>query len=172
MEIFAETDRLILREIVASDVGDFFEMERQPAVHTYLFSEAANNKDQIMEGINFIRNQYKENGIGRWAVIEKASSKFVGWSGMKLVTTPTNNFTNFHDIGYRLHPNSWGKGYATESAMAAIEYAKHTMKLDSIYGITDKNNIASKTVLEKVGLVFQNEFIENDTALLWYSLKL
>jgi [ribosomal protein S5]-alanine N-acetyltransferase len=168
MAIIAETQNLILREIEHSDLDAFYEMERHAEVHHYLFSEAATNKEDIEKAIVYIRSQYDQNGIGRWAVIEKLSEKFIGWSGIKFVTDAVDDRRNFYDIGYRLHPYFWNKGYATESALFGMHYAENVMNLDGIYGIADKNNLASRRVLEKIGLEFQNEFIENDTTLCWY----
>lgn len=59
--------------------------------------------------IDSIRRQYIENGIGRWAVIDKESNNFVGWSGLKLITAKINNHQNFYDLGYRLIKRYWGR---------------------------------------------------------------
>ena len=69
MKIFAETERLLLREIQLTDVAGFFELDSDPEVHRYLGSAPVQNNQQIVEAIQFIRNQYINNGIGRWAVI-------------------------------------------------------------------------------------------------------
>lgn len=66
---------------------------------------------------------------------------------------------NFHDVGYRLIPRYWGKGYATESAKAAIEYGFEQMGLKEIIGTCNEENKASRRALEKCGLKFIEQFI-------------
>lgn len=158
MKYFIETERLILREFRESDVEDFFEMDSNTAVHIYLGNNPIKTMDEARNGIANIIQQYVDNGIGRWATIEKASGNFIGWSGLKFMTTEVNNHINFYDVGYRLIPKFWGKGYATESAKAAIEYGFNEMKLSVIYGTVNIDNKASRNVLEKCGLKFIEKF--------------
>lgn len=62
--------------------------------------------DEAPKVIQFIRQQYADYGIGRWAVIEKDSGCFIGWSGLKFITEAENNRIHFYDVGYRSHSNS------------------------------------------------------------------
>jgi ribosomal-protein-alanine N-acetyltransferase len=152
MEIFAETKRLILREILPSDEEKLFELDSDPEVHTYLGNTPVTNIEQIREVIKFIRQQYIDNGIGRWAIIEKNTNQFIGWAGLKLVKELTNNHNNFYDVGYRFIKKYWGQGFASESAKASLDYGFSKLTPDSIYAMADVNNLASKKVLEKSGL--------------------
>ncbi len=81
MKIFAETDRLILRELLPTDVAGMFEMDSDPEVHRYLGNKPYSAIEESQANIEFIRRQYIENGIGRWATIEKETNNFVGWAG-------------------------------------------------------------------------------------------
>lgn len=152
MKIFAETERLILRELLPEDAADMFEMDSDPEVHIFLGNQPVQSIEQSKADIEFIRKQYIENGIGRWAVIEKASNSFIGWAGLKLMKETHNNHSNYYDLGYRFSKRFWGKGYATEAAAAARDYGFNELKLDEIIGIADINNLGSINVLEKVGL--------------------
>jgi RimJ/RimL family protein N-acetyltransferase len=158
MKFYLETERLILRDILPKDEEAFFEMDSKPEVHIYLGNNPVTNRDQIKEVIQHVRQQYEENGIGRWAVIEKESGNFIGWSGLKLITEYENKHINFYDVGYRLHPTYWGKGYATESAKAALAYGFNELKINDIYGIAHIENKASRHALEKCGLKFIEKF--------------
>ncbi len=173
MKFYIETERLILREVLETDVDGFFELDSDPLVHKYLGNKPIKTKEEAKNNLTFIREQYKEHGIGRFAVIEKSSGNFTGWSGLKFNKGEKellNGFTNFIDIGYRLLPKYWGKGYATESSLACLEYGFKEMKYDHIYGAALLDNIASNKILKKIGLDFINEFaIEKDKAN-WYEL--
>ncbi len=159
MKFHLETERLILRELRETDIEPFFEMDSDPAVHKYLGNNPIKTLEHALENINHIRRQYVDLGIGRWAVIEKSSGNFIGWSGLKLITQEWNRHINFHDVGYRLIPKYWGKGYATESCKAALEFGFNTMKLSEIIGTANQENKASRAVLEKCGLKFVEQFM-------------
>ncbi len=174
MKVFAETERLILREILDSDLEGMFALDSNPIVHEYLGKKPIKTKEESVRMITIIRNQYRDNGIGRWAAIEKHTGDFIGWSGLKFYTDMSfNNHINFYDIGYRLLPKYWGKGYATESIKAALNYAFKEMNLKTVYGITEKGNQASHNVLLKLGLTYLEDFFyEKETMpLRWYKIE-
>jgi [ribosomal protein S5]-alanine N-acetyltransferase len=82
-----------------------------------------------------------------------------------------NGFDNFIDIGYRLIPKYWKKGYGLEAATACLDYGFKTLNYDIIYGAADIQNLGSNKILRKIGLEFVNEFKYNNTAVNWYQLK-
>jgi [ribosomal protein S5]-alanine N-acetyltransferase len=154
-----ETERLILRGMLPEDADAFFEMDSNPEVHKYLGNKPVTNKQHIRDVIGMIHKQYDENGIARWTVLEKASGQYIGWCGLKFFTESANGHNNFYEVGYRLDPRYWGKGYATEAARAALRYGFEIMRLNTIYAITDAGNHASRNVLTKAGLTYIEDFI-------------
>lgn len=170
VKIFAETDRLILRELLETDVVGMFELDSDPEVHRYLGNNPVTTKEEIKSVIQFVRKQYIDNGIGRWAVIEKSSGDFVGWTGLKFITETINNHTNFYDVGYRLKKKHWGKGYATETAKISIEYCFTQMNKNEIFGITHVDNLKSRHALEKAGLRFIETFEHKDMTCNWFKI--
>ena len=171
MKIFAETERLILREIVPGDAEGMFELDSDPEVHRYVGNTPVTTLQQSADVIEFIRTQYLENGIGRWAVVEKASGNFIGWSGLKLMKEPMNNRVDFLDLGYRLIRSYWGKGYATESAIASLNYAFNTMDAMEVFAVADIDNLASQNVLLKSGLSYIEEIVAWDRPHYWYGIS-
>ena len=89
MNIHIETDRFLLRDIEETDVQGIFDLDSDPEVHTYLGTPPIQTLEEARGIIEYIRKQYAEHGIGRWAVIDKETSDFVGWSGL-LWWAPTN----------------------------------------------------------------------------------
>jgi len=170
-KIFAETPRLILREIVMEDAEGMLELDSDPEVHLYLPDSTIHTLDQAKTSISNIRKQYTVYGIGRWAVIEKESGAFIGWAGLKWNTVPENNKTDFYDLGYRLIRKYWGKGYATEAAKVSVQYGFREMNINEIIGTADSRNIASVKILENVGMKYIETFYEDGIPLYWYSLK-
>jgi len=167
---YIETERLILRELLPTDDVAMFELDSNTEVHKYLGNNPIHTIEQAQEVIRMVRQQYVENGIGRWAAIEKQSGEFIGWSGLKFIREYENNHINFHDVGYRLLPKYWGKGYATESAKAAIEYGFTQLNLNEIIGTANVENIRSRKALEKCGLKFVEKFMWRNIPCDWLKL--
>jgi [ribosomal protein S5]-alanine N-acetyltransferase len=168
MALFIETDRLILREIVPSDYQGIYELDADYKVHKYLGNNPIQHTAQAKQTIDFIRKQYVENGIGRWAMVEKETNNFIGWAGLKLITEEINNQLNYYDLGYRLISKYWGNGYATEAAKASIAFGFNNLNLDEIYGMADLRNINSRRVLEKVGMRYIDTF--DYKGICWFKL--
>jgi RimJ/RimL family protein N-acetyltransferase len=171
MKIFSETERLILREILPTDVDGFFELDADPDVHKYLGNKPVTDKSQVIEVINFIRQQYIDNGIGRWAIIDKHTNEFIGWTGLKFVTDLTNNHKNYYDLGYRLIKKYWGWGIATETTIASLDYAFEKLNTDEVYAMADCENVGSNRVLKKVGLNFIETFDLGGIRHNWYKIE-
>ncbi len=170
MKIFIETERLILRELLSTDDERMFELDSDPEVHTFLGNKPVKSIEESRAIIQSVQQQYIDNGIGRWAVVEKSSGSFVGWTGLKLIKELTNNHIDFYDVGYRLIKKYWGKGYATESAKASVQYGFEQMQLNEIFGITHVENIKSKRALEKCGLKFIETFEHNGIPCNWFRI--
>lgn len=166
-----ETERLLLREVIASDLNGMFELDSNPNVHIYIGGKPVTTIEQSVVYIENLQQQYKDFGTGRWAVILKETNEFLGWSGIKFITDEINNHKNFYEIGYRFIEKHWGKGYATEAGKAFIEYAFNNLKADAVYAYADAGNDNSRKILEKLGLRYVNSFEYQEELEVWYELK-
>jgi [ribosomal protein S5]-alanine N-acetyltransferase len=171
MKIFAETSRTLLREITMEDTDPFFEMDSDPEVHRFLGTQPIKNKDQIADMIKYIRQQYIDNGIGRWAIVDKSTNQFIGWTGLKLVKDIMNNQTNYYDLGYRLIRKYWGQGFATETARASLSYGFDKLNLNEIIATVHCENAASNTVVGKLGFTFCETFYVHELKHNWYKIN-
>ncbi len=174
MKFHIETERLVLREIRDGDLEGMYELDSNPKVHKYLGNKPITTKEQAASYIKSIKSQYIERGIGRFAIIEKATGTFVGWSGIKFNTGEKESIgdkKDFYDIGYRLIENFWRKGYARESAEAALAFAFNELKLETIVGTAETENKASNKILKKIGLQYSETFAYKDVMLHWYTLN-
>ena len=171
MKILIETERLILRELEFTDENDLFEMDSDPEVHLYIENNPVKSIDEITRVIEMLKKQYLENGIARWAVIDKVTHECVGWAGLKYFKEPLNNHNNFYELGYRFKRKHWGKGFATESSKAILDYGFKNLNVDSIFAITDPKNLNSKKVLTKLGFDFEETFDYEGDMTDWFELK-
>jgi RimJ/RimL family protein N-acetyltransferase len=127
-------------------------------------------KNAIPEMIVMLKVQYKENGIARWAVVDKMTYECIGWSGLKYFNQPLNNHNNFYELGYRFKRKHWGKGFATESSNAILDYGFANLNVDKIFAITDPKNVNSKKVLTKLGFDFKETFDYEGDPTDWFEL--
>jgi ribosomal-protein-alanine N-acetyltransferase len=171
MKIFAETVRLILREVEFSDEKDLFEMDADPQVHMYIENKPVKTMDEITSVIKILKKQYQQNGIARWAVVDKLTNECVGWAGLKYFKEPLNNHNHFYELGYRFKKKHWGKGFATESSKAILDYGFKNLNIDSIFAITHPENKKSQNVLSKLGFEFQEKFDFEGDPTNWFELK-
>lgn len=173
MNLILQTERLILRPLELSDAEAMFAMDSNPAVHKYLWQKPFQEIEESIKIIEYVREQYKTNKIGRFATIEKETGEFIGWTGIKFVDNHIENGnTNFYDYGYRLNEKFWGKGYATEATKLWLDYGLNQMNIDAIHAYTHSKNGASNTVLKKTGMTFMQEYIAEDgTYWNWWLMK-
>lgn len=151
MSIILETPRLLIRELLPEDAPGMFLMDSDAEVHRYVGKNPVTHVDETRAVIEYVRQQYVANGIGRWAMILKESNDFVGWTGFKRMQEEVNGHNNFLDFGYRLAQRFWGKGLATEGAKATLQYGIDWLGYNGIYAMTDVNNGASRHILEGLG---------------------
>jgi ribosomal-protein-alanine N-acetyltransferase len=171
MRFYIETERLIMRDLLPGDDAGMFLLDSDPDVHKYIGRNPVQSIEQSREVIEIIRRQYETNGIGRWAVVEKETGTFIGWSGLKLITEPINGRSNYLDLGYRFIKQYWGKGYAKETAIASAAYAWDVLKAGELCGIVDIHNVASRKTLISAGLRYIENFNYEGDPHEWYEAK-
>ncbi|MBD3906700.1 GNAT family N-acetyltransferase [Chryseobacterium sp. Ch-15] len=169
--MYLETQRLILRKLEEADYERLFLLDSNPEVMKYIGIPTLSKVEESKEVVKMIMQQYQDNGVGRLAVIEKESGLLIGWSGLKLNTSEVNGYQNFYELGYRFLPETWGKGYATESGKASLEYGFNDLKAEIIYAYAHCENQASNHILTKLGFEKTGEFTEPDGICFWYELK-
>ena len=168
MKILFETERLYLREILPTDAEGMFEMDSDAEVYKFLGRKPIRDIGQSKKMIESIREQYQNAGIGRWAIIEKKSDRFIGWTGFKFEKENQNGNSDFYNLKFRLLRKYWGKGYVTEATKAAIHYAFTELKIPEICSMTLVSNQKSQRVLEKLGFNLEEKFKYQGDDITWY----
>lgn len=145
-----ETKRLYIREFVQADLEDLHAMNSNPEVMKYIFGRPL-AKEESQKFLNIYFETYKKTpGLGNFAAFEKDTQKFIGWVCLR----PYSEDPEQIELGYRLNPQNWGKGYATELAQAIVAHGAKTMKLKEIMAIVNPENQNSRGVLAKAGLKY------------------
>ena len=160
MQPILETERLWLRALSPDDASALFSMKKDPESVRYTGGDCLTSVEEARQEIcKRVLPDYARHGFGRWAVILKTEpiQNLAGDSGLLVGVAGLKRLDELGevDIGYRLLPEYWGRGLATEAARAAIDYGFRVLKLPRIIGLVDAPHAASIRVLEKCGLVFE-----------------
>lgn len=114
----------------------------------YIGDGSVRTREEVLATLARAPGYYRNYpGLGVWASEERKGGRFIGWFCLKYMPDAGDV-----EVGYRLLPGAWGKGYATEGASALVRYGFETLGLYRIVGVTHPENAASQRVLCKAGL--------------------
>ena len=150
--IILETERLILRHMSPeTDAVFVIELLNQPSFLQYIGDKGVRTLDDARQYIiNGPLKSYEQNGFGLYTVELKENGVPIGISGLvKRDTLPDA------DIGFAFLPEHWAQGYAVESAVAVMTYARKKLGLHRVLAITSPDNDRSAKLLGKIGLRFE-----------------
>jgi RimJ/RimL family protein N-acetyltransferase len=147
------TERLHLREFVRSDSDGIFAFSSDPRVTRYLFF-GPRDRNGALDYLDGLLESQAEIPRTRFelAVEENHSGRLIGACDLSLIER------DVADLGYMLGFGDWGKGYATEIALALTDAAFFDLRADRIISTVDVNNRASIRVLEKIGMRWEAVF--------------
>ncbi|NDE63652.1 MAG: N-acetyltransferase [Chlamydiae bacterium] len=143
------TDRLILRQWCSEDLEPFASINADPRVREYF--PGLQTREESDHSVSLVSNHIEKFGWGFWAASLAETGEFIGFIGLEDVYFQAN-FVPAVEIGWRLAFKHWGKGYATEGALACLRYAFETLKLNEIVSFTVVENTRSRRVMEKIGM--------------------
>jgi RimJ/RimL family protein N-acetyltransferase len=149
--MYLETERLALRRFTTADAENLFLLDSDPAVMRYLSGGKPTPRHMIEQEVlpRFLRSYERYEGFGVFAAVLKATGEFLGWFGFK---PDKDGGADEISLGYRLRQAAWGKGYATEGARALISKGFVELGVRRVYATTYEENLASRRVMEKVGM--------------------
>jgi RimJ/RimL family protein N-acetyltransferase len=128
LEDFERYAQLLADEEAARYIGG--RLERAPAWRRFLQMPGA----------------WVVQGFAMFSVLDKASGKWLGQAGpWKPDGWPGN------EVGWSFHPDAWGRGYATEAAIAAMDWAFETLGWDSVIHCIDPANAPSQRLAQRLG---------------------
>ena len=141
-----ETERLFLREFTVDDVESYLTLRSDPEILRYTGDAPLRSLEEARQAI-LDYPDFQTVGFGRWACVLKETGRAVGFCGLKYLEE-----LDEVDLGYRFLTEYWGRGLATESSLASLEYGFRVLRLERILGLARPENHASIRVLEKVGM--------------------
>ncbi len=151
MDVFLETERVVLRGFTEADSDNLVALDGDPEVMRYLTGGPPTPRDVIEREILPAYLRYYECGdrYGYWAAIEKATGDFLGWFHFR---PGEGAGPGEVELGYRLRRAAWGKGYGREVSRALIRKGFAELGVQRVVASTYEHNVGSRRVMEKAGM--------------------
>lgn len=145
-----ETPRARLRMFTLDDLDDLCEILSDPDVVRHIGTGLPITKEETEVALQSIIAHWERAGIGRWAVVDKASGRLIGWAGLRLLE-------GMPEVVYLLAKDYWGHGLATEIARACLRFGFCERCYGRIVAITKPGNLASQRVMRKLGMKYEGK---------------
>ncbi|SEW34374.1 Protein N-acetyltransferase, RimJ/RimL family [Chitinophaga sp. YR573] len=149
--LISETERLSINELTVQDAPFVLTLLNTPTWLRFIGDRGIKNLD---EARNYLLNgpiaSYKRLGFGLYLIKLKEGDIPVGMSGLI-----KRDGLDDVDVGFALHPDYTGKGYAFEATAAVMTYAREVLKLNMVVAITTEDNTHSISLLQKIGLHYK-----------------
>lgn len=157
MQVFLETERLVLRQFTEADLDNLVALDSDPDVMRFINGGTPTPRDVIQNEIlpRFFHCYEQYDGYGRWAAIEKSTGDFLGWFHFRPLQGASPDEL---ELGYRLRKAAWGKGYGTEGSRALIRKGFTEFGVRRVFATTYQDNLGSRRVMEKAGLTLVRTF--------------
>ncbi len=156
------TDRLVLREFVDADAEALHRLRTDPQVMRWTGEPPLTGGIEAARAAIADYPDFREHGFGRWACELRETGAVVGFCGLKFLDD-----LGEVDIGYRFVPEHWGRGLATESARACLEYGFGPLALPKIIAMVLPGNAGSIRVLDKLGMERVEDRVEDGLGTVW-----
>ena len=153
-----QTPRLLLREFTAEDAEALARVLSDP--ETMRFYPAPYDRDGVEQWISRNCQRYKDDGVGLWAMVlksmmaQESRGEVIGDCG---VVKQEVDGDYLFEIGYHLRRDLWGKGLASEAAVACRDWAFEHLKTDRLISLIRPENLASRRVAERNGMTIWKE---------------
>ncbi len=148
-----ESERLRLRRWLPEDHAPFARICTDPEVMRHIGDGSVRTADEASRAIERFEEDWARRGFGLFAVEVKESGTFIGFTGLSAPEF-LPEVLPAAEIGWRLARSSWGRGYASEAAGAALAFGTEDLGLTEIVSICQTANGASMRIMEKLGLAF------------------
>ncbi len=140
------TERMYLRPFTAADLPALTAIYGDPAVMA-IRKLGVQTPVQTEQQLTEIIDHWHRHGFGLWAVIDREDGSFLGECGLRYRSDGGQV-----EISYGLAQSAWGRGLATEAALAAMDHGFRVIGLGKVTAIAKASNLASHRVMEKLGM--------------------
>jgi GrpB-like predicted nucleotidyltransferase (UPF0157 family) len=140
------TERLLLRPKTLDDLDALYAVFADPAMARWLGQPS---REEVAGRLERHVEHQRNHGFSMWAVVERASGALIGHCGLQHLDGGPEV-----EVGWALASDRWGRGYATEAGRASLHYGFDVLGLAEIVAVTLPENLASRRVMEKLGMEY------------------
>jgi [ribosomal protein S5]-alanine N-acetyltransferase len=158
------TSRLKLRPVSMDDLDELHRLWTDPAVREFFWDGEVISRERAESAVREGMGEFDRHGFGLWVVEE--AERLIGFCGLR----PLDNAPGV-EVLYGIAPSRWGEGFATEAALAMLLFGFEEAGLDRIIGVADRRNVASRRVLEKIGMTFDECVLNEGREEIRYSIE-
>ncbi|MBA2246958.1 MAG: GNAT family N-acetyltransferase [Chloroflexia bacterium] len=157
-----ETDRLLLRPMIAEDIDPLLMVFGDPLVMA-AFDSAPFDRARMEDWVQRNLDHKDRHGYGLFTVILKEPGAIIGDCGLERMELDDGPATGSAvELGYDLRSDFWNRGLATEAAVAVRDHAFGTLRLPRLVSLIRQGNIASRRVAEKIGMRHERDIVRSD----------
>jgi len=165
MHIIAQTPDFVIRNFTPEEEDAYMALFDDEQVTQHLPYRTRQEHIKIFK--QALDDYVEINGLGRWGIFNNVDDDFMGFCLLRNYEDERGKV----ELGYAMHKKYWGKGIASEMATIMVGYALTHTGAKEIVGVTTLENIGSQKVLEKAGLVRENNFMREGKELAYFRLK-
>ncbi len=146
-----ESSRLRFRTWIPDDIPAYARLSSDPDVMQYFPKAFWLDEEKAEHSVMGFMQHFDDKGFTYYATERKDSNEFIGFIGMKSISYEVF-FAPAVDIGWRLAKEHWGRGFATEGAIATMLHFFENFNYDKLVSMTPVSNQPSWNVMRKIGM--------------------
>ncbi len=161
-----ESERLVFRKFELDDLPLLIEQRSDPDMNRYLGGVKMQNSEALAKRIQFYMSCVEKFGFGMCAMFLKETGEMIGAAGLQ----PLED-TGEIEVGYSLIKEYWGRGLGTEAAIRWMNFGFETKGLERIVAVANVDNIASRRIMEKIGMKYEKTEPHYDIDCAFYAIS-
>jgi ribosomal-protein-alanine N-acetyltransferase len=158
------TERLRLEPVGPEHASDLLRLHQAEAVAEwygeFTQEKASRRAREMGEG-------WQRDGVNKWMAYDRATGELVGRGGLSLQEVDGKERL---EVGWIVHPDLWGQGYATEMGRAGLAFAFDELGAGEVVAFTEPENRRSRAVMERLGMRYSHEFVRHGIEFVLYTL--
>jgi len=162
-----KTPRLIFRHFFPADLNQLYqEIYSHPLVAQALSPTGSLTSEQTAQILHRRLDHWQKHGFGVWALVHKQNQQLMGHCGLHYLGN-----TSEVELTYAINPFYWRQGLATEAARAVLHWGFDALKLKQIVAVTGPENVASRRVMQKLGMKYEKNIEYGTTKAVCYIIS-
>jgi ribosomal-protein-alanine N-acetyltransferase len=158
------TSRLLLRPCATGDLDSLHGLWTNPEVRRHLWDDVVITRERAAEVLAASTESFAKHNFGFWAVTRPDASQLIGFCGFRMAEGSP-------ELLFGIAPEYWGRGLATEAALAVLRYGFDQLQFPHVIAGADEPNAASHRVLLKLGFKLERHVERDGRPELWYRLS-